>query len=548
MRSPHRTTKGATATEYSLMLALIGAIAVGTVFTMGLTVEDTLTSADAGLNEGLDAGLGTGNGGGNGGGGQNAGAIDVNGCYVESGGDSVSRFDAASPVTCFSIANGNDVLETGRAGTLTIEAANGPKTLELNGAGQHMIELANVPSGALNVGQATVAATDSSVTVVAGGRLELDAAGAAAPWTITAAGGNDSVVLRDGARLANVVLGAGNDGFTFSSLTGTADNGDVAPGFGTNTLAFQCSNGSVDWTNTSPLWPTLIGNDSITTSCPLYVQAPANDPLTGDPVVQADLDFVSTAASAYLTLSKESPFNVVSIVGPVAASTGIRIDTLQSRQLGPITVDIDVTGDHTAPGPNGPRSVTQVTLNADLGADLVGPDVPSNQPATVSIDTSGVHGAGFDSYTAVVLNRPTAQQSVALTGGTAGSRHIHLDLPDPNVIANTGIPSLSSDAPVSMAVILEGCGDITLHAKAGSGRSDVVITDAACQANNFQPINNVAFASELPFYEGLTVARASGSTLEMGFNGGALPNGSSLDIINLVFGLSSRQDVSGGAS
>lgn len=114
------------------------------------------------------------------------------------------------------------------------------------------------------------------------------------------------------------------------------------------------------------------------------------------------------------------------------------------------------------------------------------------------------------------------------------------------MLANTGVPVLASDEPVDLEVILEGCGDITLHAKAGSGRSDVVISDASCQAMDFQPVNNLAFVPELPFYEGLTIDRGPGSVLEMGFNGGALPNGATLTVGNLVFGISTRQDVSGG--
>lgn len=114
------------------------------------------------------------------------------------------------------------------------------------------------------------------------------------------------------------------------------------------------------------------------------------------------------------------------------------------------------------------------------------------------------------------------------------------------IVANVGVPSLSSDGPANLTLLLERCANITLHAKAGSGHSDVVITQASCQAANFQPINNVAFTAESPFYEGVTIAWTDGSTLEMGFNGGPLPNGDTLTINRLLLGQTTRKDVAGG--
>lgn len=423
-------TRGATATEYAVMLALVGALAIGTIFALGLSVEDTFTQTDDRLNAGIDS-RGPGNGGGNGNG-SNPGSTDGNGCYVENGGDSVNRFNPASPITCFDISNGTDSLRTARPGPITITAANGPKMFELNGAGQHTLDLTDVPSGTLDVGQATVTAADSALTVATTGRFEMDATGtAASAWAVQTGNADDSVTVRDGARFTSISLDTGNDGFTFSSPGGVADNPTVALGLGDNAMTLQCGDGAVDWTNTTPIWITSLGNDAIANNgCPMWIDAPAADPSTGAPIAQANLDISNGASAERLNITKTSPYTSFTLQGPVSGSSSISLDTLQSRQMGPVNIDVDYNTDYLTSGPNGPRVLFQVTLNPDLNSELVGPDVASTQPVSIAINTAGA--AGADTYTAVVINRPTAQQSVAFTGNVPGTRNINIHFPDPH--------------------------------------------------------------------------------------------------------------------
>lgn len=536
-----KNERGSSSTEYGLLLALLGALGVGAVFSLGGETSDAFSSADDALRTSLASSeqlLGSNNSPSN----EDTG---LTGCFVEEGGDSSNSFVGADGYTCFEVANGYDELTVSQDGRVTVIATGDEKTISLSGSGPHEVALEDVAETIVYMNGGTLTGLNSAAVVVSESEIEVVASGAAdQSWNMTLSDEDDSVTL-SGAKLSEMNFKNGDAFAKFSSLAPRSEYGAISFGLGTTNLSMSCQDPEVDWSSNTPYSVDAIGTFSGTvSSCPF--QGSFNEVLaaTSTSAVSRDIDLNFASPSNYTNVKVRGPFSSALIDGKLSgANNSLVIDTMIGKQEGPAVIDVDLTGDYTSPAFNGPRALLQIDLSPDRAYSSPGPDLPSAFPTTVSVDTSAVVASGNDSYVALVVDYPTANQTIALTGGGTGTRHMMLGFGDPSVYGNVGVPTLSSDSPVNVVIKTPGCWAVTLHAKSGSGFPDVSHPAGDCAYYN--TTNVPAVSDNISSYEGATLYAPSGSELYFGFNGGSFKNGADLSVGSIIFGHNDRDDNQG---
>lgn len=533
------STKGAGATEYAILVGLLGVVAIGTVLSLGLETRDTFSTANATLQQGI-AGNGNSNGNGNSASGN---------CFVETGADSSNTFIETDPYNCFEISNGNDILSVTKNGQLSVTAANGEKNITLGGTGPHTVALSDVPTSTVNQNSGTLTGINAAADVTSTGGIDVAGTGASTgSWSFALDAGDDTISLSN-ARISQGDFGNGANTLTMAAGAANTVFAPLYFGTGANTMNMACQDPTVDWVNNLPYSVENVGAMNATlTGCPLYFSSQPFSSQTGDANPQGSVSIVSTQPSSTLSIGQRAGYNNFSFTGTVSGSTTITLESMDGRQTGPATVDLDMTADHLSNGPNGPRALTTVRVEPDLAQSFNGPDRPSAQNVNINLDVADLVAAGADSYLATELVYTTANQSVTYTGGGTARRYIGLGFTDPATYPNSGVPSLSSDTPVRLTVRTKGCWAVTVHAKAGSGFSDVTHPAGNCTYSS--TVNTPIVSANMSSYEGATLFAPSGATFQLGFNGGPWTNGNTLTLETIVFGAEQKDDTAtpgGGA-
>lgn len=534
-----KTNKGAGATEYAILLSLLGAVAIGTVLTLGRQTGDTFTTADNTLRSSIASsqannsnGVGNGNGNGNG---QQAN------CFIENGGDSTNNFSSSDPYDCFEIEQGNDTLVVEKDGALSVVAQNGEKTIVLNGTGPHTVDMTDVNGGDLVLNTGEVTAINSAISVTALDDTTLTSIGPNSEgWTFNLGAGDDTINMSN-ARIDEANFGNGNNSLTHVSATPNTLFSNMYFGTGTNTLNLGCQVAPVDWTNNLPFSIENVGGLTANISgCPLYYYGLPTSSQTGDASSEGPVSITMGQPSDTVFISQSAGYSNFSLTGNVSGNTTVRVDTLSGRQTGPAVIDLNLTADHLVNGPQGPRVLVGAAFEPDLSKSFGGPDTPSAQPLSISFDVSDVTASGNQHYISTAITYPTSQHSIDLTGGGNGTRFVQLEFANPATHANIGVPSISSDSPVDLIITTQGCWAVTVHAKAGSGFSDVTHPAGDCVYSS--TVNTPIVSSNMSSYDGATLFAPNGDTLQLGFNGGSFANGSTLNLNSIVFGHGQKDD------
>jgi len=136
-RAASRSTKGASATEYTVLLALLSLLALGVLYAMGGSLSDSFETADQRLASAQDQGRGAG-----------GGTLPTTpvaseeplGCYEDTSGDFTHTFPSSDPHTCFNLHAGNDTVAFESTKDLTITGTDGWKVLTV-GPGDDLLDL-----------------------------------------------------------------------------------------------------------------------------------------------------------------------------------------------------------------------------------------------------------------------------------------------------------------------------------------------------------------------------------------------------------------------
>lgn len=419
-----RGRKAASFTEYSLLVALLGAVAIGALFVMGLSVErsfdDTNTTLAAGAN-------GNGNGNGNGPGGGNNGNGGGNGgngaCFVESGGDSTNSFNSSNTTTCFELANGADSLTTATNSPITVDVSLGDKTLTLNGSGMKTLTASDLDSLTLtatgglsatgaNVGSLTANITSNTTVSWAGNGFNSlaytqagTAVGSLSFGTLAAYGssiqtgnGNQTISLA-GNMPGTMRTGAGDDSFTLSGGLLEVSDGSAMHtlnmGTGTNTADIACQEQiPPDAYSAHFLNIPVEGQDVITTDrC--SIQATVQDASTGDAVKSLNVVFAQPSRGDVSgnVITAHNPFSNVSVTGTSGAQTTVRVHTNPEIMQGPVNISLANTfyGSDNRHWPTvaNTRPVSLLFARAEIGD---GSAPTGAQPITIAFDLSAMAG------------------------------------------------------------------------------------------------------------------------------------------------------------
>lgn len=536
-------TKGATATEYAVLMGLVGAIALGTVFALGRDVSEGFSTAASGMERGIAlSGDDTDTG-------QNP--TDPAGCFEENGGNSANSFPASDPQTCFSVAFEEDMLSVANSADLTVSARDGMKAITLSGSGEHAVTVDGVRLTLESQGRLQFGAQGSGgrITALGNGSHDLSMAGTSPqPWEVALGGGGSRLDMRD-QEFSTLTTGDGDDDFIVDGLVARGEN-MVSLGGGANRLdlgcdtAFMNNNQAEGANNRTMVNVDSTGNDTLAIdACSVWYR---NTP-GATPAGAASITLQSPITEG--VFMKYAPYTSARFDGVVAGDVQVHLDTQQGVQQGPAVVDFSVQG-VSAPVADNEYTVALVTLGPDPQGSAVGDQVATSA-ADITLDASGVR-ASDPAKVKIQVTLPTDRQRLVLNTGGSGWQHqtvptahfsveneaaMSLFFLDESVRANQGVPTMvMNDGALNLT--FEGCWTVHVYATEASGLPDFIRDAATCTYDV-----PVGWYDTMANYEGVVLTTADGTVSHaIGFNNGPEKNGDTLSLHRLTFGKEAYSD------
>jgi Flp pilus assembly pilin Flp len=527
--------KGVTIVEYSVLAGLVGTLSIGVLLYMGTSVSETFVTADNSLASArivadlpnVETGNETGNTG-------DTGEETDPGveCYVETSFDDTAiSFEDTNAYTCFFTSNGTDTLTINRNGPIEVTADTGIKRIRIEGVGEHTININSVdPSSSFFLNTGTIVSSEGAGDISATAAINLRGISSldtsSDVFMFDLSDENDTIELV-GQSYRGGTLGGGDDSLNIRGVSGARDGYWIELGEGNDTVNLECEgidtaldnsvNYSFNFENRKG------GSTTATTSkCSSYWEQKGTSDVR-------NFDLTQLQSSQYTYLDQRTPYTAISATGFYSGTADFRIDSLDTIQQGPVTLDLKINNNYLVNG----RQNVKVHVAPDRTQDVAGSNSSSAFPVDVKVDTSASASAGSTVDSEVRLDFSTGNSTVEYIGTAAGAKRMFLGFGNSVNYPNQGVATLISETPVALEVSMQGtCWPVTVHAKPFTGFSDITSSGSGCTYSN---INNGTVFNNLSSYGGVSMTAPNGEIISFGFNGGVLKNGITLSLSSLKF-------------